>query len=46
VWKCAAASTISASVSEDAPSVAELRKWNATYGENGSRKTESLAYFM
>lgn len=41
-----AASSMSASVSEDAPSVAELRKWNATYGENGSRKKEPLAYFM
>jgi SpoVK/Ycf46/Vps4 family AAA+-type ATPase len=41
-----AATSMSASVSEDAPSVAELRKWNATYGENGSRRKEPLAYFM
>lgn len=41
-----AASTMSASISEDSPSVAELRKWNETFGENGSRKKEQLPYFM
>jgi len=37
---------ISASVSEDAFSVAELRKWNEMYGEGGNRRKETLSYFM
>jgi len=37
---------ISASVSEDAFSIAELRKWNEMYGEGGNRRKESLSYFM
>jgi SpoVK/Ycf46/Vps4 family AAA+-type ATPase len=37
---------ISSSVSEDCQSVAELRQWNATYGEGGDRKKISLTYFM
>jgi SpoVK/Ycf46/Vps4 family AAA+-type ATPase len=37
---------ISPSVSEDAFSIAELRKWNQLYGEGGNRTKESLTYFM
>jgi len=37
---------ISASVSEDAFSIAELRRWNEMYGEGGNRRKESLSYFM
>jgi len=37
---------ISASVSEDACAIAELRKWNEMYGEGGSRTKSSLSYFM
>eukprot|EP01117_Protostelium_nocturnum_P006947 TRINITY_DN2491_c0_g1_i2.p1 TRINITY_DN2491_c0_g1~~TRINITY_DN2491_c0_g1_i2.p1 ORF type:complete len:992 (-),score=351.68 TRINITY_DN2491_c0_g1_i2:46-3021(-) len=37
---------ISASVSEDAASVSELRKWNEMYGEGGNRKKQSLPYFL
>ncbi|KAK9818037.1 hypothetical protein WJX72_006047 [[Myrmecia] bisecta] len=38
---------VGASVSSDAGStMAELRQWNETYGEGGSRKTTSLTYFM
>lgn len=37
---------ISASVSEDAFSIGELRKWNEIYGERGSRKKETLSYFI
>jgi len=37
---------ISASVSEDAYAIAELRKWNEMYGEGGSRTKTSLSYFM
>jgi len=37
---------ISASVSEDAFSVAELRKWNETYGEGGNRSKSTLSYYM
>jgi AAA+ superfamily predicted ATPase len=36
----------SASVSEDASSIAQLRSWNTQYGETGSRQKESLAYFL
>lgn len=42
----AARQTVSISVSEDAASVAELRAWNDTYGENGSRKPVTLPYYM
>lgn len=37
---------ISASVSEEAFSIGELRKWNEIYGEGGNRKKETLTYFM
>jgi len=37
---------ISASVSEDAFSVAELRRWNETYGEGGNRRRTTLPYFL
>lgn len=37
---------ISSSVSEDAVSITELRKWNEMYGEGGSRKKETLPYFL
>ncbi len=37
---------ISASVSEDAASISELRKWNEMYGEGGTRRKESLPYFL
>ncbi|PRP76288.1 hypothetical protein PROFUN_07810 [Planoprotostelium fungivorum] len=37
---------VSASVSEDASSVSELRRWNEIYGEGGSRKKESLPYYL
>jgi len=38
---------VSASVSEDATSIADLRKWNEMYGEGGSRnKLTSLSYFL
>jgi hypothetical protein len=41
-----AISEVSASVSEDAFSIAELRKWNEMYGEGGSRKKDALTYFL
>jgi len=37
---------VSASVSEDAYSIAELRKWNEMYGEGGSRTKSTLTYFV
>ena len=38
---------ICASVSEDAASIGELRKWNEMYGEGGKRGSHSrLSYFM
>ncbi len=37
---------ISASVSEDAFAIAELRKWNEQYGEGGNRLPQALSYFM
>jgi len=37
---------ISASVSEDAHAIAELRKWNDLYGEGGSRRKTTLSYFV
>jgi len=37
---------ISASVSEDAQAIADLRKWNDLYGEGGSRRTSSLSYYI
>jgi len=40
------ANEVSASVSEDATSVSELRRWNEMYGEGGSRKKESLPYYL
>lgn len=36
---------VSASVSEDAFSISELRKWNETYGEGGNRRKVPLPYF-
>jgi SpoVK/Ycf46/Vps4 family AAA+-type ATPase len=36
---------ISASVSENAHAIAELRKWNELYGEGGSRKKAILNYY-
>lgn len=42
----AAKEEISASVSEDAFSIAELRKWNEMYGEGGNRKHDPLSYFI
>lgn len=37
---------VSASVHEDAYSIAELRKWNEMYGEGGSRTKSTLTYFV
>ena len=37
---------ICASVSEDAFSIGELRKWNEMYGEGGTRVHSKLSYFM
>jgi len=37
---------ISASVSENAHAIAELRKWNELYGEGGSRKKATLTYYV
>jgi SpoVK/Ycf46/Vps4 family AAA+-type ATPase len=37
---------VSPSVSEDATSIAELRKWNQLYGEGGNRTKQPLTYFM
>jgi len=37
---------INPSVSEDAFSIAELRKWNDMYGEGGSRQKSALTYFL
>jgi len=37
---------ICASVSEDAFSIAELRKWNEMYGEGSNRAHVKLTYFM
>jgi SpoVK/Ycf46/Vps4 family AAA+-type ATPase len=37
---------ISASVSENAHAIAELRKWNELYGEGGSRKKTTLTYYV
>jgi hypothetical protein len=37
---------ISASVSEDAFSIAELRRWNEMYGEGGNRRKVALPYFL
>jgi len=36
---------VSASVSENAHAISELRRWNEMYGEGGSRKKPSLSYF-
>ncbi|PRP76266.1 hypothetical protein PROFUN_07788 [Planoprotostelium fungivorum] len=37
---------VSASVSEDASSVSQLRRRNEIYGEGGNRKKESLPYYL
>jgi hypothetical protein len=37
---------ISASVSENAHAIAELRKWNELYGEGGNRKKTTLTYYV
>jgi len=37
---------VSASVSEDAQSIGELRKWNEMYGEGGSRRKTTLSYYV
>eukprot|EP01060_Flectonema_neradi_P029555 TRINITY_DN4105_c1_g3_i1.p1 TRINITY_DN4105_c1_g3~~TRINITY_DN4105_c1_g3_i1.p1 ORF type:complete len:907 (+),score=175.22 TRINITY_DN4105_c1_g3_i1:486-3206(+) len=42
----AALKIVTPTVSEDALSVEELRRWNATYGEETNRRTQSLPYFM
>jgi SpoVK/Ycf46/Vps4 family AAA+-type ATPase len=36
---------VSASVSEDTFTIAELRKWNQQFGEGGKRNTSTLSYF-
>ena len=36
----------SASVHEDAHSIAELRRWNEMYGEGGSLRGKGLSYFL
>jgi len=36
---------VCASVSEDAFAIAELRKWNDMYGENGTRLPQRLSYY-
>eukprot|EP00028_Trichosphaerium_sp_Am-I-7-wt_P010001 CAMPEP_0168536988 /NCGR_PEP_ID=MMETSP0405-20121227/19995_1 /TAXON_ID=498012 /ORGANISM="Trichosphaerium sp, Strain Am-I-7 wt" /LENGTH=1003 /DNA_ID=CAMNT_0008565335 /DNA_START=399 /DNA_END=3410 /DNA_ORIENTATION=+ len=36
---------VSSSVSEDAVSISELRKWNELYGEGGNRKKSHLPYY-
>jgi len=40
-----AISEVSASVSENAFAITELRRWNEMYGEGGSRRKPSLSYF-
>ena len=37
---------VGASVSNDALNMGELRQWNDLYGEGGSRKKNTLTYFM
>jgi hypothetical protein len=37
---------VCASVSEDAVSIAELRKWNEMYGVNATRSKPILSYFV
>lgn len=37
---------VSASTSEDALSISELRKWNELYGEGGNRRKSALSYYM
>jgi hypothetical protein len=37
---------ICASVSSEAANMTELRQWNELYGEGGSRKQDTLTYFM
>eukprot|EP01087_Luapelamoeba_hula_P004087 TRINITY_DN1404_c0_g1_i1.p1 TRINITY_DN1404_c0_g1~~TRINITY_DN1404_c0_g1_i1.p1 ORF type:complete len:1494 (+),score=343.70 TRINITY_DN1404_c0_g1_i1:134-4615(+) len=37
---------LSASVHEDAHSIAELRRWNEIYGEGGNARKRGLPYFM
>jgi len=41
-----ALSEISASVSENAFAISELRRWNEMYGEGGSRKKRSISYII
>jgi len=40
-----ALSEISASVSENAFAISELRRWNEMYGEGGKRRKSTLSYF-
>ncbi|KAJ9464153.1 putative uncharacterized protein LOC103934149 isoform X3 [Diplonema papillatum] len=42
----AALRSISATVHENAPAIEELRRWNEMYGEDGSRRPNSLSYYM
>lgn len=37
---------VSASTSEDAVSISELRKWNELYGEGGNRRKTPLSYYV
>uniref|UniRef100_A0A7N0TS32 Uncharacterized protein n=1 Tax=Kalanchoe fedtschenkoi TaxID=63787 RepID=A0A7N0TS32_KALFE len=37
---------VCASVSTDSSNMSELAQWNELYGEGGSRKKQSLSYFM
>jgi SpoVK/Ycf46/Vps4 family AAA+-type ATPase len=41
-----AAKEISSSISEDSMGSMELRKWNETYGDGGSRLKANLPYFL
>lgn len=37
---------VGASVSGEAFNMSEMRQWNETYGEGGTRKATTLSYFM
>jgi hypothetical protein len=42
---CACRPQVTSSVSSEAVSMSELKRWNDQYGEGGSRRTETLHYF-
>jgi hypothetical protein len=37
---------VSSSISEDSYSITQLRQWNETYGEGGSKSFHKLSYFL